>query len=171
MYQSNRGRGQNRGRFRLDNAYRGCSRYNQDFRGRTRYSSNNRGSYGHNMRGDQRYKRNINNRRGNYRNRKYNRNRSRSFEIGEIIEAQVTVGPGQVLEQVQTEIELDVFECREYSHFARECLTRQLSRETEQIQKMFNMVEDQTILQTPLMETDKEQLTITLMEARDNLNL
>ena len=29
-------------------------------------------------------------------------------EIGEIIEAQVTVGPGQVLEQVQTETELDV---------------------------------------------------------------
>ena len=27
-------------------------------------------------------------------------------EIGEIIEVQVTVGPGQVLEQVQTEIEL-----------------------------------------------------------------
>ena len=46
VYQSNRGRGQNRGRFRSDNAYRGSSRYNQDFRGRTRYSLNNRGSYG-----------------------------------------------------------------------------------------------------------------------------
>ena len=36
---------------------------------------------------------------------------------------------------------------------------------------MFNMDEDQTILQTPLMNTGEEQLTITLMEARDNLNL
>ena len=37
------------------------------------------------------------------------------------------------------------FECREYNHFARECLTRQESRETEQIQQMFNMDKDQTI--------------------------
>ena len=61
MYQSNRGRGQNRGnyqgRFRSDNTYRGHSRYNQDFRGRTRHSSYNKGSYGYNMRGNQRYSR------------------------------------------------------------------------------------------------------------------
>ena len=57
VYQSNRGKGQNRcnynqrgyqGRFRSNNVYRGCSRYNQDYRGRTRYNSNNRGSYGYN---------------------------------------------------------------------------------------------------------------------------
>ena len=42
VYQSNRGRGHNRGRLRLDNAYQGHSRYNQDFRGRMRYSSNNK---------------------------------------------------------------------------------------------------------------------------------
>ena len=36
---------------------------------------------------------------------------------------------------------------------------------------MLNMDEDQTILQTPLMGTDKEPLTITPAEARDNLNL
>ena len=63
------------------------------------------------------------------------------------------------------------FECREYDHFARECPTRQASRETEQIQQMFNMDEDQTILQTPLMDTDEEELTVTPAEARDNLNL
>ena len=33
------------------------------------------------------------------------------------------------------------------------------------------MDEDQTILQTPLMDTDEGPLTITPMEARDNLNL
>ena len=63
------------------------------------------------------------------------------------------------------------FECREYDHFARECPTRQASRETEQIQQMFNMDEDQTILQTSLMNTDEGELSITPMEARDNLNL
>ena len=62
------------------------------------------------------------------------------------------------------------FECREYDHFARECLTRQESRETEQIPQMFNMDEDQTILQTALMDTDEDEMTITPMETRDNLN-
>ena len=84
VYQSNRGRGQNRGRFRSNNAYRGSSRYNQDFRGRMRYSLNNIGSYGYNMRCNQRYRRNNNNRRGNYRNWSYDRNdknKSRSYEM------------------------------------------------------------------------------------------
>ena len=48
------------------------------------------------------------------------------------------------------------FECREYDHFARECPTRQVNRETEQIQQMFNMDEDQTILKTSLMDTDRQ---------------
>ena len=38
------------------------------------------------------------------------------------------------------------FECREYDHFVRECPTRQESRETEQIQQIFNMDKVQTIL-------------------------
>ena len=63
------------------------------------------------------------------------------------------------------------FECREYDHFARQCPTRQASRETEQIQQMFNMDKVHTILQTSLMDTDEEELTITLTEAMDNLNL
>ena len=63
------------------------------------------------------------------------------------------------------------FVCREYNDFARECPTRHASRETEQIQQMFNMDKDQTIYQTSLMDTDEEELTVTLMEARDNLNL
>ena len=63
------------------------------------------------------------------------------------------------------------FECRKYDHFARECPTRQESREMEQIQHMFNMDEDQTILQTPLTYTEEDEMTITLMETRDNLNL
>ena len=60
------------------------------------------------------------------------------------------------------------FECREYNYFVRECPTRQESRETEQIQQMFNMDEDQTILQTPLTDTEEGKMTITPMETRDN---
>ena len=56
------------------------------------------------------------------------------------------------------------FECREYNHFMRECPTRQESREMEQIQQMFNMDEDQTILQTPLTDTEEGKMTITPME-------
>ena len=50
----------------------------------------------------------------------------------------------------------------------RECPTRQENRETEQIQ---HMDKDQTILQTPLMDTEEDKMTITLIETRDNLNL
>ena len=52
VYQSNRGRKQNRGsyqgRYRFNNVYGGCSVYNQDFRGRMRYNFNSRGNYGYN---------------------------------------------------------------------------------------------------------------------------
>ena len=54
------------------------------------------------------------------------------------------------------------FKCREYDHFAMECPTRQESRETEQIQQMFNMDKDQTILQTSLMDTEEDEIIITL---------
>ena len=93
------------------------------------------------------------------------------LEIGETVEVQVIIGQGQVLELVQKEDGIRCFECREYDHFARECPTRQVSRETEQIQQMFNMDKDQTLLQTSLMDTDEDKLTITPVEARDNLNL
>ena len=36
---------------------------------------------------------------------------------------------------------------------------------------MFNMDKDQTILQTPLTDTEEDEMTITSTEARDNLNL
>ena len=63
------------------------------------------------------------------------------------------------------------FECREYDHFARDCPTRQTSREAEQIQQMFSMDKDQTLLQTPLMDTDQHKQTISPVQNRDNLNL
>ena len=63
------------------------------------------------------------------------------------------------------------FECREYDHFARECPTRRENRETEQIQQMFSLDDDQTLLQTPLIDMEDDVMTITLMETRDSLNL
>ena len=63
------------------------------------------------------------------------------------------------------------FACREYDHFARDCPTRQASREAEQIQQMFNLDKDQTLLQTPLMDTDQDKQTISPVQMRDNLNL
>ena len=50
-------------------------------------------------------------------------------------------------------------------------VTTQANREAKQIQQMFNMDEDQTILQPPLMDIDQERQTICLVETRDNLNL
>ena len=63
------------------------------------------------------------------------------------------------------------FEYREYDHFARECPTRQENRETEQIEQMFNLDEDQTILQIPLMDTEDDIMMIMLMETKDGLSL
>ena len=63
------------------------------------------------------------------------------------------------------------FKCREYDHFVRAWPTRQESREMEQIQQMFYIDKDQTILQTPLTDTEEDEMTITPMEARDDLNL
>ena len=47
----------------------------------------------------------------------------------------------------------------------------QADREVEQIQQMFNMDEDQTLLQMPLIDTDQVRQNINTTEARENLNL
>ena len=39
------------------------------------------------------------------------------------------------------------FKCRDYNYFVRDYPTTQADREVEQIQQMFNMDEDQTLLQ------------------------
>ena len=52
----------------------------------------------------------------------------------------------------------------------RESLTRRENREIEQIQQMFNLDNEQTVVQTSIMGTDDE-VTITWIENRDGLNL
>ena len=44
------------------------------------------------------------------------------------------------------------FECQEYNHFTRDCPTMQVERKVEQIQQMFNMDKDQTLLQMPILD-------------------
>ena len=46
----------------------------------------------------------------------------------------------------------------------------QANREVEQIQQMFNMDEDQTVLQTPLMDVDQVGQTISPVESSNTLN-
>ena len=38
------------------------------------------------------------------------------------------------------------FRCREYDHFAKDCLNSQAEKELEQIKQMYNLDEEQTIL-------------------------
>ena len=123
------------------------AKYGQDYRGRSRYDSNYRGSYGHNMRGNQRYRRqNNNNRRGDFRNQNYDRNRSRSYE-GHNRDRRDDKSVNNSmswsgLRATTSRNRIRCFRCREYNHFMRDCPTTQESREVEQIQWMFNMDED-----------------------------
>ena len=182
VYQSNRGRDQNRsnyqGRFRFNNKYRGGSRYNQNFRGRMTYSPNTRGRYSYNTQGNQRYIRNNNYGRGSYRDQSYSRGWGRSFERqnrsrrDNRIESNSRSKSGSRVSTNRDRIWC--FKCGEYDHFAQECpvrLARKTNREAEQIQQMFNINEDQTLIQTLLMDRDKDELTITPVDTRENLNL
>ena len=178
IYQSSRGRSQNRGnshgRFR-NSAYRGCTAYNQNFRGRYRGSFNNRGNYGYNTRGNQRYRNNYNDyRRNTYRGQDYDRNRNRSLDRQDrsrrrdrsMSNISSRSGSRASMNRDRTRC----FECREYDHFVRKCPTRQEKRKIEQIQQMFNLDDEQTLSQTSLMDTVDEE-TIMPTENRDSLNL
>ena len=168
--QPNRGRNQNRanycGRFRNNNAYRWCPTYNQNVRGRARDSFNYRGNYRYNTCSNQRFRNNYNNyRRGGYRGQDYDRNRSRSLDRqvrGRRNGRSASNGRSRSGSRVSTNRDrIRCFKCREYDHFARECPTRQENRETEQIQQMFSLDDDKTILQTLLIDTEDDVMMIT----------
>ena len=64
------------------------------------------------------------------------------------------------------------FKCREYDHFVRKCPTRQENREIEQILQMFNLDNEQTVIQTSMIDIDDDdKVAITLIGNRDGLNL
>ena len=118
---------------------------------------------------------NNNNRRHSYRSQSYDRNRSRPHGRQNTDRRDNRSASNSRLRsgsKASTNRDrIRCFECRECNHFARECPTRRASREVEQIQQMFNMDEDQIILQTPMMDTDVTEQTITVIETRNKLNL
>ena len=61
----------------------------------------------------------------------------------------------------------------EYDHFAKVCLTMKVGKETDQIQQMFNLDEEQTSLKTLATETyDSLNQVGSLEEIKsDHLNL
>ena len=48
---------------------------------------------------------------------------------------------------------ISYFKCREYDHFAKECPTSKVEKETDQIQQMFNLYAEQTSLKTLATDT------------------
>ena len=86
------------------------------------------------------------------------------------IEVSVTGGQGQVQEQVQIERGLDVLNAK-IMIILHKTAQQHKQTEVEQIQQMFNMDEDQTLLQMPLIDVDQVRQSISPVEARDNLNL
>ena len=65
------------------------------------------------------------------------------------------------------------YKCREYDHFAKECPTSKVEKESEQIQQMYNMDEEQTALK--LLATDTydslNRINSTEETPMDHLNL
>ena len=174
VYQSGRGRNQNKGNFHgrfRDNACRGCSAFNQNFRGRYRDNFNRRG----NSRGSQGYRGNYYNQgRNNYRGQGYDRNRSRSLDRQDRNRRRDrSVSNGRSRSGSRASMNRDritCYECREYDHFAKDCPTKWEKREMDQIQQMFNLEDEQVITQTSFMDIDKEE-TITPIESGNSLNL
>ena len=94
-----------------------------------------------------------------------------SEEVAEVV---VIVGPDQNQEQELIDTELGVISVREYDHFAKDCPTMtQEERETEQMQEMFNLDEEQTPLKTLATDTyDSLNHVNSLEEVRpEHLNL
>ena len=63
----------------------------------------------------------------------------------------VVLGLDQVQDLVLTEIGLDVTSVRD--HFANKCPTSKIEKETEQVQQMYNMHEEETSLKTLITGT------------------
>ena len=92
-------------------------------------------------------------------------------EVEGMVEVLVTVDEGQVQGLLQIEIGLDALSVENMIILQGTVQLDKQSREAEQIQQMLNMDEDQTILQTPLMDMDQDEQTTNPVETRDNLNL
>ena len=91
--------------------------------------------------------------RGNYRNENYERGRSRSRESqyqGNIRgNDKCSSSRSRSGSRVSTNRDrIRSYKCNEYDHFAKDCLTTRVEKETDQIWQMFNLDEEQTSLKT-----------------------
>ena len=85
---------------------------------------------------------------------------------------EVIVGQDQGQELIKLETELDVFKCREYDHFAKDCPNSQTEKEPEQIQQMYNSDEEQTSLKALATDMSDNFISTSSEDAIvDHLNL
>ena len=59
---------------------------------------------------------------------------------------EVVVGPDRVQELIPIRDRIRCYKCREYDHFAKDSPTLQVEKEAGQIQQMYNMDKEQTML-------------------------
>ena len=138
----------------------------RNFRGNVRMNQNNRrqiyrGGY-----------------RGNYRNEIYERGRSRSkerqyqsnFRRNDISSSSRSRSGSRVSTNRDR---IRCYKCREYDHFAKDYHTSKIEKETDQMQQMFNLDEEQTSLKTLATDTyDSLNQVGSLEEIKsENLNL
>ena len=63
------------------------------------------------------------------------------------------------------------FKCRENYHFAEDCPNSETEREPKQIQQMYNLDENQTVLKVLVADTYDNLIRTNSHEAIDHLNL
>ena len=149
-----------RGRLQYDQNYRGDFRKG-NFRGTHNYR-------GHNFRG--RY-------RGNFRNDNFDRGRSRSrerqysdnFRRNERSSNKLRLGSRPSTNRDRSRC----FKCREYNHFAKDCLniSDTEKEQSEQIQQILNLEDDETALKILVSDTYEDLNRENSKETIDHLNL
>ena len=88
--------------------------------------------------------------RGNYGNDNYETGRSRSRErsySGTLRRNDRSISNSRSRSQSRASSNrnrIRCYKCREYDHFAKDCLSAKEERETDQMQQMLNLDEDQT---------------------------
>ena len=139
-------------------SFSGRSQYGQNYRGRPGYEQSHRNDFKRgNFRGNVRMYQNFRRQnkrgghRGNYRNENYERGRSRSREgqyQGNLRRNERSSSSrsrsGSRMSIYRDRIRC--YKCREYDHFAKDCLKTKVENETDQIQQMSNLDAEQTSL-------------------------
>ena len=160
------------GRFNID-IYRDSHRYNQNYRNDFR-----RGNFGGNLRANWNYReQNFRGYRRNYRNENYERGSSGSRErqFSNNIRRNDRNSSSRSRSGLRANTNRDrikCYKCREYNNCTKDCPSSKLGKETEQVQQMYNMDEEQTSLKTLATDTydSIDQVTSISQIGSDHLN-